>query len=120
MQNDHYKYLDVDVLYLQRIGLPNGVTVSLTLADISRQDVAAAPLASQTLRSNSNVPFNFQLRYDSRVVDDTMTYALQARIEHEGRLLFTNTQHCLVALDGSEAKVSMILQGSPFGISASD
>ncbi|MBM3109380.1 YbaY family lipoprotein [Pseudomonas sp. P66] len=118
MHNDWYKYLDVEVLYMQRIGLPQGVTVSLDLNDVSQQDVAAKPLASQSVRTNGNVPIHFQLRYDPRVVDADLSYSLTARIELDGLLLFTNTNSYLVTLNGSQAKIMMVLQGSPLGFAA--
>ncbi|WP_422417468.1 YbaY family lipoprotein [Pseudomonas sp. GZD-222] len=105
-----YQTLDVTLLFaVTRLGLPSGVTVTLTLADISRADAPAITLAEQTLLAGPEIGFDFNLRYDSRMVDERMTYALMARIVHEDNLLLLNTSSCIVKLDGTQNEVTMNL-----------
>ncbi|MFK0086554.1 YbaY family lipoprotein [Pseudomonas sp. NPDC090755] len=111
MPDVDFKTLDVDLIFVaNRLGLPAGVSVTLNLADVSRADAPAISLAQQTLLAGRAISFNFQLRYDSRMVDERSTYALQARIEHEGKLILINTVAYHVTLDGTQDKVTMKLE----------
>lgn len=38
-------------------------------------------------------PYSFRLVFDPQSIDDRMTYGLRARIEMDGQLLFTSTEH---------------------------
>ncbi len=110
MSKVDYKTLDVSLLFAaNRLGLPSGVTVTLTLADISLADATAITLAEQTLLAGPEIGFEFNLRYDSRMVDERKTYALKAHIVHEDKLLLLNTSSCIVKLDGTQREVTMNL-----------
>ena len=91
MNTEMLKCLEIEVLYRERIALNGEHLVSVTLYDVSLQDVAALPLASQSLRTDQNVPFSFALRYDPSLVKDGHRYGISARIEHEGQLIYTST-----------------------------
>ncbi|MDD1014520.1 YbaY family lipoprotein [Pseudomonas rubra] len=112
MSNTDFNTLNVTLLFAAtRLGLPEGVKVSLNLADVSQVDAPAIMLAEQTLiAARRATSFNMQLHYDSHLVDERNTYALQARIEHQGKLLLTNTDAQTVVLDGSEGDVTMLLK----------
>jgi len=60
--------------------------------DISKQDVPAVTIAEQKITHPGRVPIPFELRYDPDKIDPRMTYAVQARIEQGGKLLFNSTQ----------------------------
>ena len=51
-----------------------------------------------------NVPLPFHLTYDPAQVKPGHRYALSARIELDGKLLFINTEHHGVTLDGSDVQ----------------
>ncbi|MFK8331665.1 YbaY family lipoprotein [Pseudomonas sp. BJa5] len=99
MNNEITPCLEVEVFYLERMALPGEVLVSVNLEDVSRQDVAALTLASQSLRTDNGVPFTFKLRYDPSVIKDNHVYSVRARIEHEGRLIWTSTSAHTVDLN---------------------
>jgi len=94
--------LDGEVLYLQRIALPPAATLSVSLQDVSLMDAPAVTLASQAGPVKGNVPLPFHLTYDPAQVKPGHRYALSARIELDGKLLFINTEHHGVTLDGND------------------
>ncbi|UVL62783.1 YbaY family lipoprotein [Pseudomonas sp. B21-032] len=91
MNTEKFAYLDVDVLYRERIALNGEHLVSVHLDDVSRLDVLPRPIASQSLLTDQSVPFSFRLRFDPCMIDPRFTYRVSARIEHEGRLLYGTT-----------------------------
>ncbi|CAG8866153.1 hypothetical protein PS627_01911 [Pseudomonas fluorescens] len=99
---DHKASLQGEVFYLQRIALPPSATLSVSLQDVSLMDTAAVTLASQSGPVKGNVPLPFQLSYDPAQVKPGHRYAISARIELDGQLLFINTEHHGVKLDGSD------------------
>lgn len=94
--------LSGEVFYLQRIALPPGAQVSVSLQDVSLADAPARELASQTLPGGQQVPVAFKLDYDLQQVQPGHSYAVSARIENAGRLLFISTERHGVKLDGSD------------------
>lgn len=84
--------LPVEVVYRERIMLPPTATVTVTLEDVSKMDVAATLIDKQSMNTAAAPPYRLTLSYDANQIDDRMRYALRARIELDGKLLFTNTQ----------------------------
>lgn len=96
--------LDGEVFYLQRIALPPAATLSVSLQDVSLMDAPAVTLASQNGPVKGNVPLPFHLSYDPTQVKPGHRYAISARIELNGKLLFINTEHHGVKLDGTDSQ----------------
>ncbi|MDD2060360.1 YbaY family lipoprotein [Pseudomonas sp. GD03860] len=94
--------LDGEVFYLQRIALPPAATLNVSLQDVSLMDAPAVTLASQNGPVNGQVPLPFHLSYDPAQVKPGHRYAVSARIELDGKLLFINTVHHGVQLDGTD------------------
>ncbi|MET3050954.1 YbaY family lipoprotein [Pseudomonas alkylphenolica] len=94
--------LEGEVFYLQRIALPPAATLSVALQDVSLMDTPAVTLASQNGPIKGNVPLPFHLNYDPAQVKPGHRYAISARIELDGKLLFINTEHHGVQLDGND------------------
>ncbi|WP_426141288.1 YbaY family lipoprotein [Pseudomonas sp. DWP3-1-2] len=94
--------LDGEVFYLQRIALPPSATLSVVLQDVSLADAPAVVLARQSGPVKGQVPLPFHLQYDSKQIQPGHRYAVSARIESEGQLLFISTEHYSVKLDGSD------------------
>ncbi|QXI37428.1 YbaY family lipoprotein [Pseudomonas xantholysinigenes] len=95
--------LDGEVFYLQRMALPPTATLSVELQDVSLMDAPAVTLARQAGPVKGNVPLPFHLEYDPAQIKPGHRYAVSARIELGGKLLFINTEHHGVQLDGSDA-----------------
>ncbi|MCY1407107.1 hypothetical protein D3C76_435100 [compost metagenome] len=96
--------LDGEVFYLQRIALPPAATLSVSLQDVSLADAPAVTLARQSGPVAGQVPLPFHLEYDQAQVKPGHRYAVSARIELDGKLLFINTEHHGVNLDGLDAQ----------------
>lgn len=94
--------LDGEVFYLQRIALPPTAQVTVSLQDVSLADAPVTELARQQLDSGRQVPLAFHLDYERNQVKPGHSYAVSARIEDNGRLLFITTERHSVKLDGSD------------------
>ncbi|MBA1201263.1 hypothetical protein G7009_05700 [Pseudomonas capeferrum] len=96
--------LDGEVFYLQRIALPPSATLSVSLQDVSLMDAPAVTLARQNGPIKGSVPLPFHLEYDPAQVKPGHRYAISARIELDGKLLFINTEQHAVRLDGQDSQ----------------
>lgn len=99
------------ISYRDRSALPDNAEVTVQLADVSRQDSAATVLAEQKFTTGGKqVPFSFELNYDPAKIDERFTYAVQATITVDGRLLYRNTQAYLVVTQGRPTNIDLLLQ----------
>ena len=94
--------LDGEVFYLQRIALPPTATLSVSLQDVSLADAPAVVLDEQSGPVKGQVPLPFHLNYDPAQVKPGHRYAVSARIEVDGKLMFISTEHHGVQLDGKD------------------
>ncbi|MGI9537004.1 MAG: YbaY family lipoprotein [Desulfocapsaceae bacterium] len=83
--------IDVSVLYRERIMVPPGSTVRVTLSDVSKMDVPATEISSVSQEISTGPPYRLNLDYDPEKILDRHRYSLKARIEHDGKLLFIST-----------------------------
>ena len=99
------------VTYLQRIALPPTAVIQVRLVDVSLADAPAVVLGEQLIQAGgSQVPFSFEIPYDPARIDPSFSYAIQARIEDGGRLLFINDQHYAVVTRGAPVQLDMVLK----------
>ena len=97
--------------YRERMALPAAAIVQLQLQDVSRQDVAATIIDSVTIRANGQqVPLSFALTYNPARIQESNTYAVQARILLNGQLLFVNDVSYPVITRGNPRQVQMMLR----------
>ncbi len=94
--------LDGEVFYLQRIALPPNATLSVSLQDVSLADAPAVVLDEQRGPIKGQVPLPFHLSYDPTQVKPGHRYAVNARIEVDGQLMFITTEQHTVHLDGKD------------------
>lgn len=78
-----------EVMYRERIALPPNAVLSVQLADVSLADAPAAIIGERKVAAIGQVPIKFEISFDPQVIRPNMTYALQARITVDDRLLFT-------------------------------
>ncbi|MEP7177239.1 MAG: YbaY family lipoprotein [Gemmatimonadales bacterium] len=98
------------VAYRERIALPPDAIVTVTLVDISRQDVAARVIAETTIRPDGRqVPLPFELSYDPKKIESNRTYALRATIRSGGQLMFTTDAVQRVITQDSPTRVDLRL-----------
>lgn len=93
--------LDGEVFYLQRIALPPTATLEVSLQDVSLADAPAVTLAKQSGQIKGQVPLPFHLTYDPSQIKPGHTYAVSARIEDNGQLLFITTERNSIDLNGN-------------------
>jgi putative lipoprotein len=99
------------VTYLQRIALPPSATIKVQLIDVSRADAPATVLGEQIITAGGKqVPFTFEIPYDPTKIQPNYSYAVQARIEDGGKLLFINDQRYAVITRGAPNHVDMVLR----------
>jgi putative lipoprotein len=99
------------VTYLQRVALDPTAVVKVQLIDVSRADAAATVLGEQTIQAGGRqVPFAFEIAYDPAKIDSNHSYAVAARIEDGGKLLFINDRRYAVITRGAPARVEMLLR----------
>lgn len=99
------------VTYLQRIALPPSAVFKVQLADVSRAGAPAIVLGEQRIAAGGKQPpFAFEIPYDPAKIDPRFTYAVQARIEDGGKLLFINDQRYAVITRGAPNHVEMVLR----------
>ena len=91
-----------EVYYRQRIALPPTAELYVAVEDVSRMDVPAVVMAESRITPAGQVPISFELKVDASRIDPRYTYAIRARIEDGGRLIWINTEHIPVRLDGSD------------------
>jgi putative lipoprotein len=97
--------------YLQRVALPPTAVVKVQLVDVSRADAPAVVLGEQVIEAGGRqVPFAFSIPYDPAKIDPRFSYAVSARIEDGGKLLFINDQRYPVLTRGAPAHVEMVLK----------
>jgi len=85
--------LHTSVIYKERILLPRKATVTVKLQDVSKMDVAAKVIAQSTVLTEGPPPYAIVLMYDASELNENARYAVSARIEENGRLLFINDTH---------------------------
>ena len=99
------------VTYLQRVALPPTAVVKVQLVDVSRADAPAVVLGEHVIIAGGNqVPFEFAIAYDASKIVASHTYAVQARIEDEGKLRFINDQRYAVITRGAPTHVELVLR----------
>jgi putative lipoprotein len=92
------------------MALPPDAVVTVTLADISLQDVAAPVIAETTVHPGGRqVPLPFELRFDRETIDSNRTYAVRASIRSGGQLLFTSDAVHHVITRGNPTRVDLRL-----------
>jgi putative lipoprotein len=97
------------VAYRERIALPTNAVVRVTLAEISRQDVAPTVVAETRIEPTHQVPIPFELEYDPGEIESHLTYAVRATIRRDETLLFTTDRIYPVLTRGAADRVDLIL-----------
>ncbi|MFY0618295.1 YbaY family lipoprotein [Shimia sp.] len=98
------------VAYREKIALPQGALVEVRLLDVSKMDVAATLLASQTLRPAGQVPVDYRLSYDDGMVLDSGRYAVSALIRVGDQVLWRSTTVHPALTRGAPAQVDIMLE----------
>lgn len=81
----------------------------MQLRDASRSDVAADILSEQRFTARSQVPLPFEPTVDPGKINPRLRYAVAARIEHGGKLMFINDRIYPVLTQGHDNRGDLIL-----------
>lgn len=97
--------LSGEVFYRERIMLPPDSVLIVKLVDVSIADARSITLSEIIHPIQGGPPYEFTLDYTPSVIDDKMRYSLQARVEHDGKLLMI-----------SDTALDPFRQNGPFNI----
>jgi copper homeostasis protein (lipoprotein) len=100
-------------LIKERIALPPEAGFEATLEDISRADAPAGILGRARLEPAGQAPFRFEITYDGDLILPAHSYAVRARVTHEGRLLYTTDRIYPVLTRGHGNSVEVLLRAVP-------
>jgi putative lipoprotein len=92
----------VSVVYRERIAMPPGAVVVVTIADVARADAPATVLAVRRVEDPGSVPVVVEVEYDPDVLDERAVYAVRATIEVDGEPWWTSTSHHQLPEPGSD------------------
>jgi copper homeostasis protein (lipoprotein) len=96
--------------YRERMALPTGAVLEVTLEDVSRMDAPTEVMGRVEIANPGNPPFTFEIPYEADAVDDRHTYSVRARITLDGRLLFTTDTVAPVLTRGAGTEVELLLK----------
>jgi len=89
--------------YRERMALPPGAVLAVTLEDISLADAPAKVLATASIVTDRQVPIPFVLAYDPARIDQRHSYAVRGTLSVEGQVWFrTDTIHPVLTRGHSE------------------
>ncbi|MBE2222010.1 MAG: META domain-containing protein [Anaerolineae bacterium] len=109
-----------EIVYKERIALPDDATVTVQIQDISLADAPATVIGEQSyLTEGQQVPLPFVVAYDSAAIEENHSYGLSIRITAaDETLLFTNDTVIPVITNGnptSDIVANVIMVNSPAG-----
>jgi len=88
MDKDEMATVTGSISYMQRIALGPEASVHLLIVDLDLVDKPGYVVAQKALYSPGQAPIEFELAYWKERIESGHTYALQARIEEGGQVLF--------------------------------
>lgn len=114
--NSLMRVISGEVWYRERIVLPPGAEITVTLEDQSRADAPATVITDYThVVDGQAPPYSFRLVFDPSAIDERVRYGLRARIEHDGKLMFTSTEHIDPFASGPGEPVRIMVSDSGVG-----
>ena len=96
--------------YRERMTLPAGAVLEVTLEDVSRADAPAETIAATRVESPGPPPISFKLVYDQRRIVSNRRYVVRARIVAGGELLFTTDTAVPVRSANAASPVALMLR----------
>lgn len=102
------------VTYRERIALPPGAVVAVSLEDTSLADAASRVVVRRTITPDGQIPIPFALDFDGAAIDPRHAYGVRAQIRGaDGRLLWTSTSAQPVFVRGHSSQVTVLVQQVP-------
>lgn len=107
-ETDGMKTIVGTVWYRERMLLPPKAEILINLEEVARADAPSDLISSTRFAPEGGQPWTFSLAYDPAKLHDKGRYVLRARIEADGLLLFTSTEH-IPAFDRSPGEPLKIM-----------
>lgn len=98
-----------DVIYRERIAMPAGAVVTVRVSDVSLADAPATVIGQEIINDPGNVPVKYSVQYDGSKILPGHRYAVSARIEVNGELMWISTTNIPVITDGAPTENVQIL-----------
>jgi putative lipoprotein len=114
MDTEGMKTIVGSVWYRERMLLPPNAEILINLEEVARADAPSNLISSTRFAPEGGQPWAFSLAYDPGKLHDKGRYVLRARIEANGRLLFTSTEH-IPAFDRSPGEPLKIIVSQAAG-----
>jgi putative lipoprotein len=104
-----------EITYRERIAVPPGAQLEVLLLDVSRADAPSETIGGVTLSDIGQPPYPFEIAYRPEQIIESHTYVVQARLTHQGRLLFITDQAYPVITRSHPTEVQIVLKrvGAP-------
>ncbi|GLP95538.1 YbaY family lipoprotein [Paraferrimonas sedimenticola] len=110
-----------EVYYREKIKLPEDATLQVYLEDVSLADAPSQVLAHAEFNTVNAPPYPFEFAIQNIEFKNNHRYALRARIEHNGRLMYTNDEY-IAAFDENKPHRQVLVKrvqsamGSLYGV----
>jgi putative lipoprotein len=99
------------VTYRERIALPGGAVVRVTLLDVSLLDAPERVIAEQEIHPTAQVPIPFALAFDRAAIDPERRYGLRASIaDATGRVLWATAASHPALTQGAPDSATIVVQ----------
>ena len=85
--------INTEVTYRERILMPPGSVLRVSMEDVSLMDVASTLVAEALVEDPGAPPYRVALSYDPAKIDNRHRYAVRATIRRDDKLLMTSTTH---------------------------
>jgi len=95
------------VTYRERIALPPGAVVEVSLLDVSLADAPSRTIARTRIAARRQVPIPYRLRFNDAVIRPGHRYALRAEIRVRNQLWFTTTEHHAALVPGASGDITV-------------
>jgi uncharacterized lipoprotein YbaY len=96
--------------YRERMMLPPGSILEVTLEDVSRADAPADVIARAEVEASKAPPYFFTLEYDPARINSNHRYNVRARIMADGTLMFQSDAGYAVLGSGNVTNVDILLK----------
>ena len=96
--------------YRERMMLPPGATLQVTLEDVSSSDAPADAIARAEVEASKAPPYSFTLAYDPARINSNHRYNVRARIMADDKLMFQSDAGYAVLGSGNVTKVDILLK----------
>jgi copper homeostasis protein (lipoprotein) len=95
--------------YLERIALRHGAVFEAILEDTSKADVIATRIGEVRIE-NRNIPIEFEIPYNSGLIEKGHSYSVRATIKIDNQLWFTTDTHYPVLMNPDDNSVELLLR----------